>query len=315
LGFAFRPDNIAVVAETSWIDTSSTRGDLAALDAGLRLALTSTEPLWDLATAAHLLITQRRHADAMRVFDAIVHRKTLDLSAYCNALWVVQRDNTGLPVDVDRSRRYLSACLPHAPMNPAIHLNAAAVLMELDERDRAVDELIRASRRSVPIAASLNEALLLPLHEHARWASWRLRRNPYLPQASTPIACAMTRRRRESWRRSCFAELSHGDPRVRQRAARHTIWWRDEDGDDGHGRRAAGRLLEHYVALGLELSARVTTADLITLIGRTSRATSSTRLRTRSTFSCATRAGKTPSSRSSGWGLGSRRCCATATCR
>jgi hypothetical protein len=83
-----------------------------------------------LAEEAATFIRTKRYADALRVFDAIVEFTDLAPAHYCNATWLVQKDNTGLAIDAARSRRYLAACLPHAPRNPAIHLNAAAVFTE-----------------------------------------------------------------------------------------------------------------------------------------------------------------------------------------
>jgi hypothetical protein len=40
------------------------------------------------------LVTSGRFEEAQHVYDAIVERPHLDLSAYCNALWVVQHDKT-----------------------------------------------------------------------------------------------------------------------------------------------------------------------------------------------------------------------------
>jgi len=49
---------------------------------------------------------------ALAHYDTVIMRTTLQ--DYCNALWVVQNDNSGLPVDEKRARRYLAACLLHA---------------------------------------------------------------------------------------------------------------------------------------------------------------------------------------------------------
>ncbi|XXX77491.1 hypothetical protein WMF30_01780 [Sorangium sp. So ce134] len=43
----------------------------------------------------------------------------------------MQDDNTHLGKDPERARRYLAACVPRGPENPAIFFNAACVAVEL----------------------------------------------------------------------------------------------------------------------------------------------------------------------------------------
>jgi hypothetical protein len=123
-----------------------------------------------LAEEASLFLQRKRYTDALRIFDAIVDFDDLDPAHYCNATWLVQKDNTHLDVDAARSRRYLAACLPHAPGNPAIFLNAAAVFTELDEIDEAISQLLHARERGLDITPFLSEPLFAPLTRHARWA-------------------------------------------------------------------------------------------------------------------------------------------------
>lgn len=61
-----------------------------------------------------------------------------DPSFYCNVLWVLQNDNTGLPVNAARNVRFLEVCLPYAPGNPAIFYNAACLYNEMGEFENAV---------------------------------------------------------------------------------------------------------------------------------------------------------------------------------
>ena len=262
----------------SWVS------DPIQLKAALELARTSTEPLWDLASASHELIVRKRFRDTLGIFDVIIERKSLELYAYCNALWVVQHDNTGLPKDAERQRRYLEACAPHASMNPAIHLNSSGVWMELGEPDRAVDQLLQASRRRVPIAESLDCALLLPLRAHARWAE--------LERAAQPVAHfdsflgrpgLVAPKRNEYGEYDAFhlaaiapqqvveallLALDDTDPRVAHGAARQLMWWRDENGDDGHGGGPPEWLAEWYAAIGLEITTRVPSARYLAAIER-----------------------------------------------
>ncbi|HMK47223.1 MAG TPA: tetratricopeptide repeat protein [Methanocella sp.] len=62
-----------------------------------------------------------------------------NISLFCNALWVMQKDNTGLPVDREMNEKFLEKCLPHGPKNPAIYFNAACLHVEMDEYDKALE--------------------------------------------------------------------------------------------------------------------------------------------------------------------------------
>lgn len=61
----------------------------------------------------------------------------LDLSTYCNALWVLQNDNTGLPANKKLNQAFLEKCLPFGPKNPAIYFNALCLYVEMNDLDQA----------------------------------------------------------------------------------------------------------------------------------------------------------------------------------
>lgn len=61
-----------------------------------------------------------------------------DYSIFCNALYVLQNDVTGLGVQFDRNRKMLSICLPMAQYNPAIYFNAATLYIEMGEYAEAL---------------------------------------------------------------------------------------------------------------------------------------------------------------------------------
>lgn len=94
-----------------------------------------------LAAVAHRLATSRRFVAAIEVFELLIDLPDLTQPTYCNALWAIQSDNNGLPVDPDRARRFLAACVPHGPDNPAIFFNAACVHMELGEHDQVLESI------------------------------------------------------------------------------------------------------------------------------------------------------------------------------
>ncbi len=224
--------------------------DEVALDAAIERAASSTEPIWDLVIVASHFVQAKRYEDTLRIFDAIIERRTLDLSAYCNALWVVQHDNTGLPNDEERSRRYLAACLPHAPMNPEIHLNASGVLMELGEYDDAIEELIRAGQRRVALGPHLGEPLFEPLRAHERWSEVEavaepaprfdalmleqagataplLEYTPFAGEAFGAVSC-------EQILEALELALTHPHPHLRHDAARQAVLWRYTNDDEDH---------------------------------------------------------------------------------
>ncbi|MCA9656914.1 MAG: hypothetical protein KC486_01090 [Myxococcales bacterium] len=215
--------------------------DAAALDEALAWGRSSTAPLWHLAIAATRMIQARRYAEALRIYDVILASRTLDLSAYCNALWVVQEDNTGLPRDPERARRYLGACLLHASTNPAIHLNAAGVLVELGEPEAALGQLFAAVYREVDVREALAGGLFAPLHTRARWPELRALAAPRSfgallvrvgAEGLEELDWNAHRLARSASPEQTFAALrlalDDPDPRLRQHAVRHLCWWREE---------------------------------------------------------------------------------------
>lgn len=124
----------------------------------------------ELAAAGYALAMRREFLPGLAMFDRIVDLPDLELSAYCNALWIVQADNNKLPVDAPRLRRYLEACLPHAPDNPAIYHNAAYCFLELGDEDgvcRMFQAAVSASYEG--LAAMRADALFAPLATKPRF--------------------------------------------------------------------------------------------------------------------------------------------------
>lgn len=117
-----------------------------------------------IANAGTLLASERRFADALRLFDAAVEGE-LPAMACATPLYAVQDDNHHLGVDEARSRRYLERCLPHGPKNPTVFLNASFVCMELREPERALALLAEAKAHGVKVAQHRNEGLFAPLRE------------------------------------------------------------------------------------------------------------------------------------------------------
>lgn len=60
------------------------------------------------------------------------------LKIFCNVLYFLQQDNTGLPVNVELNQFFLEKALVHGPENPAIYFNAACVYNEMKEFDNVL---------------------------------------------------------------------------------------------------------------------------------------------------------------------------------
>jgi tetratricopeptide (TPR) repeat protein len=110
-----------------------------------------------LANAAYPLLQAGRWDEAMKLYDAALEGP-IDYRACANPLYAVQRDNNHLRVDEPRARRYLQRCLPHAPKNPDIYLNAACVVLELGDLEGAMQLLSSAKAAGVRVHTYLGEA-------------------------------------------------------------------------------------------------------------------------------------------------------------
>lgn len=104
----------------------------------------------ELAAKAYRLAKSKRFAESIRLFTLIFKlelnpgQKVSDLTPYCNALYVLQHDNTGLPIDASLNQYFLDKCLPYGPKNPAIYFNAACLYAEMNLVDQAIDCIVLA---------------------------------------------------------------------------------------------------------------------------------------------------------------------------
>ena len=102
--------------------------------------------------------------EALQLFDFLVEIPDLDLTVYNNALWAVMHDNNKLPIDPVRDRKYLKACLPYGPQNPAIFYNAACIYFELGELDKVFENIKLAIKYNYEnIEALRTEPLFAPI--------------------------------------------------------------------------------------------------------------------------------------------------------
>jgi hypothetical protein len=152
--------------------------------------------------------TGGRPREALKLFDALLPAQGLALSTYCNALWVVQDDNTHLGVDEPRARRYLDFCLPHGPDNPAVFFNACCVLSELGDLEGALarlrDATMHGFSRDVMREQIQSQPLFAALRSDGR--CFGVLESPG-PQGAGLVELVVDKVRREGW-----AALRLGQP-------------------------------------------------------------------------------------------------------
>lgn len=106
----------------------------------------------ELAKKALKLLMREEYIKSIELFKLILQidtkDKISDLSLYCNALYVLQNDNTGLPVDKDLNHLFLKKCLPFGPQNPAIYFNAACLYAEMNDFDKAYECITLAKKHN-----------------------------------------------------------------------------------------------------------------------------------------------------------------------
>ena len=89
--------------------------------------------------------------NAIDVYEMALDIETLasckvNLQVYCNVLWVLQKDNTGLPVNKILNEKILAKCLPYGPQNPAIFFNAACLYVEMLDYNKALEYIQQAKK-------------------------------------------------------------------------------------------------------------------------------------------------------------------------
>lgn len=158
--------------------------------------------------AFHRAVTQlsfewmrTRSRDALVLFDTLLQVDNPDRSTYCNALWAVQDDNTHLGEDPARARRYLAACLPHGPENPAIFYNAACVAVELGD----IEDALGFVRDAVRYGYDGRETMRAAFHTEPLFARIRDDRRFFLalddtgPQGAALVALVIDRVKAQGW--------------------------------------------------------------------------------------------------------------------
>jgi hypothetical protein len=112
------------------------------------------------------LVSAKQFAPALLMFDRLLAPSPVTLDIYTNALYAVQSDNNGLPVDRVRAERYIAAAAPHAEDNTRIYINLACVHLELGDRpamQAALDAMKRHRMRT-----ELKDLLAQPMFKKAK---------------------------------------------------------------------------------------------------------------------------------------------------
>ncbi|MFK8003842.1 MAG: HEAT repeat domain-containing protein [Polyangiales bacterium] len=123
-----------------------------------------------LGREVHAAIQRGDYQSALRICDALILYPNNELSVLCNALWVVQPDNTGQPLDEGMAKRFLAASIFRAGFNPAMHINAAAVYAHFDDAGRVLRHLFLAKQHQQDLSLFLDDPLFDHVRTDPRWA-------------------------------------------------------------------------------------------------------------------------------------------------
>ncbi|MFT5355667.1 MAG: hypothetical protein ACI9KE_002886 [Polyangiales bacterium] len=116
------------------------------------------------------LIQRADYESALRICDALILYPENELDVLCNALWVVQPDNTGLPFDEGMAKRFLAASTFRAGFNPPMHIKAAAVYAHFDDAERVLRHLFLAKQHQQDLTPYLDAPLFDRVRSHPRWS-------------------------------------------------------------------------------------------------------------------------------------------------
>lgn len=121
----------------------------------------------ELSILGYYTMIDNRYEAAQKAFELALRVERLPLEAYCNALYVLLPSNSGMPVAPARARRFLQACLPHGPSNPAIFRNAACLHAAMGDWDEALKQIRLARAHGYPkMTEMLKDDELEPLFDN-----------------------------------------------------------------------------------------------------------------------------------------------------
>lgn len=114
-----------------------------------------------IAELAYQKLANDEFMQSIKLYEQIINYPHGDLSIYCNALYVLQNDNSGLPVDCDLNKKFLNQCLKYASENPAIFFNAACLYVEMGEYNQAYDMIKKAIEHNYKKIESMKNQILV----------------------------------------------------------------------------------------------------------------------------------------------------------
>jgi hypothetical protein len=91
--------------------------------------------------AAMELVTKKKFADALALFDHLIGYEYVDTNTLVAATYAVLPSNNAAPIDRKRMARYVEAALPHAPREPGLFYNGACIAFELGDTNTALARL------------------------------------------------------------------------------------------------------------------------------------------------------------------------------
>ncbi|HMK45724.1 MAG TPA: hypothetical protein VK436_03775 [Methanocella sp.] len=119
--------------------------DRETIDMIAKFASDPSSPIYDGFTSTIYHYTDRQLSKktdflvTRRLFEMAMDIVTPHMPLFCNALLVMRKDHTGLPVDREMNEKFLGKCLPHGHITPKIYCNAAYLYVEMDEYDKALE--------------------------------------------------------------------------------------------------------------------------------------------------------------------------------
>lgn len=102
--------------------------------------LTSTNIANSFAEKGFKLVYEEKYKKAVKLFTKLLMASaepSVESGFYTNVLWVLQNDNTGIPVNKGLNQLALQKCLPKGKEYPAIYFNACCLYVEMEDHEKA----------------------------------------------------------------------------------------------------------------------------------------------------------------------------------
>lgn len=104
--------------------------------------LTSINSANSFASKGFKLVNKRKYKKAVKLFAKLLiapAEPSVESGFYTNVLWVLQNDNTGIPVNKELNQLTLQKCLPKGKEYPAIYFNACCLYVEMEDYQKAYE--------------------------------------------------------------------------------------------------------------------------------------------------------------------------------